>query len=209
MQNILKILSLNKRYIFFTLFVSFDLLFIEESISCQLDSHRIGNVSFLVMVVSASAMMIIVDHLGSSVVGVVVVRTGIDSQGVFGGSRLGLPGLQCTIIHPPTTTNTNITSLPYPPMHHHPPPPTPISLHRHAHQTTSIPFNSTTNRRFTSIPREHHQQHFISTQCEKIGCILLFHLCGSGRSSFCSRAPLPIQLQVFTHPKATVSPKLI
>ena len=121
MQNILKILSLNKRYIFFTLFVSFDLLLIEESISCQLDSHRIGNVSFLVMVVSASAMMIIVDHLGSSVVGVVVVvRTGIDSQGVFGGSRLRLPGLQCTIIHPPTTTNTNITSLTYPPMHHHP-----------------------------------------------------------------------------------------
>ena len=122
MQNIF---FMNKIYIFFTLFVSFDLLLIEESISCQLDSHRIGNVSFLVMVVSASAMMIIVDHLGSSVVGVVVVRTGIDSQGVFGGSRLRLPGLQCTIIHTPTTTNTNITSMPCPPNHQHSiPPPT-------------------------------------------------------------------------------------
>ena len=128
MQNIF---FMNKIYIFFTLFVSFDLLFIEESISCQLDSHRIGNVSFSVMVVSASVMMIIVDHLGSSVVGVVVVvRTGIDSQGVFGGSRLGLPGLQCTIIHPPTTTNT--TSPPCLPNHYlalMPPPPPPHKIY--------------------------------------------------------------------------------
>ena len=130
-------LCMNIKYVSFTLFVGFDLLLNEESVSCQLDSHHIGNVLFFVMVVLASVMMIIVDHLGFGVVGVAVVRTGIDSQGVFGGSRLGLPGLQCTITHPPPP--------PPIPLHFHnhqcsitQAPPPPRSLHRHCHQTTSI-----------------------------------------------------------------------
>ena len=119
MQNKLDKLCMNVKYISFTLFVGYNLLLNEESISCQLDSHHIGNVLFFVIIVFTSVMMIIVDHLGFCVVGVAVVRTGIDSQGVFGGSRLELPGLQCTINHPGTTTN--ITSPPCPPNHHHPP----------------------------------------------------------------------------------------
>ena len=110
------------------------------------------NVLFFVMVVLVSVSDDNCWSSWGSVLGV-AGEDGIDSQGVFGGSWLGLPGLQCTITpphhhhqyHQCHTTTSDVVwcwCVGGPPPHHitPPPPPPPTSLHHqyHQHQTTSI-----------------------------------------------------------------------
>ena len=142
---------MDTEYIFLRIIVGLDLLFNDESISCQLNSHVISSSSSWLS--SSLSLMIIVDHLGEVCWVGRLVRTGIDSQGVFGGSWLGLPGLQCTITpphhhhqyHQCHTTTSDVVwcwCVGGPPPHHitPPPPPPPTSLHHqhYQHQTTSI-----------------------------------------------------------------------
>ena len=122
------------------------------------------NVLFFVMVVLVSVSDDNCWSSWGSVLGGRLVRTGIDSQGVFGGSWLGLPGLQCTIT--PLAT-----------------PPPPISPMLHHHQWCGVVLvcwcvggchHTTANIRFTFIPHENHKK-YISTKISMdvfgLGCI--------------------------------------
>ena len=83
---------MDTEYIFLRIILGLDLLLSQLNplvMSCSLS-----------WLSSSLSLMIIVDHLGGVCWVGRLVRTGIDSQGVFGGSWLGLPGLQCTITPP-------------------------------------------------------------------------------------------------------------
>ena len=134
---------MDTEYIFLRIILGLDLLLSQLNplvMSCSLS-----------WLSSSLSLMIIVDHLGEVCWVGRLVRTGIDSQGVFGGSWLGLPGLQCTITpphhhhqyHQCHTTTSDVVwcwCLGGPPPHHITPPPPPTSLHHqyHQHQTTRI-----------------------------------------------------------------------
>ena len=135
LQNKWNTFCMDTEYIFLRIILGLDLLLSQLNplvMSCSLS-----------WLSSSLSLMIIVDHLGEVCWVGRLVRTGIDSQGVFGGSWLGLPGLQCTITpphhhhqyHQCHTTTSDVVwcwCLGGPPPHHitPPPPPPPTSLHQ-------------------------------------------------------------------------------